>query len=247
MSNPRRLFSEAEVSAIMERAVKLQEESAEAKAYTPGVSREELDRIASELGVNPAFLDEAIAEHLQPKSPEPERRKFSDERVIEGEIDPAEYDLLLEQIKVVNSRHHPVQQFGRTLRAQTMAGGGLVNLEVTSRNGRTRVKATSFPIAQIMGTFYPAFIATMISTGILGKTGHPIEAAMVGIGLFGAAAIGCRAWMKKTKASIHEMVDSLADWVEKNSQKAEVQTETRNIEAGSAEFEVRLGQDSAGQ
>lgn len=231
----------------MERAVKLQEESADAKAYTPGVSREELDRIATELGVNPAFLDEAIAEHLRPKPVEPERRKFSDERVIEGEIDPAEYDLLLEQIKVVNNRNHPVQQFGRTLRAQTMAGGGLVNLEVTSRNGRTRVKATSFPIAQIMGTFYPAFILTMISSGILGKSGHPIEAALVGAGLFGAAAFACRGWMRKTKASMNKMVDNLAAWVEQNAQKPEEQGQSAQAESDPAALEVRLGTDTSTQ
>lgn len=226
----------------MERAVKLQEESAEAKAYTPGVSRDELNRIASELGVNPAFLDEAIAEHLRPKEAAPERRKFSDERVIEGEIDPGEFDLMLEQIKVVNSRHHPVQQFGRTLRAQTMAGGGLVNLEVTSRNGRTRVKATSFPIAQIMGTLYPAFIATMISSGIIGGSGHPVEAALVGVGLFGAAAIGCRAWMKATKASMHKMVDNLALWLEQNATKpTETPIKDSSEQTEETPLQIRLG------
>lgn len=56
MSGGKRIFSEQEASEILQRAAKLQEEDRESDpAYTPGITAEELERIAHEAGIDPNF------------------------------------------------------------------------------------------------------------------------------------------------------------------------------------------------
>jgi hypothetical protein len=235
----RRLFSEAEISTIIERAIKLQEENVAAKSYTPGVTREELGRIAAELGVEPQFLQQAILDQLRPATGNEKASLYREERVVDGEVDPSEFDLMLEQIRTVNTRHHPTQQFGRTLRTQALAGGGFVNVEVTARNGRTRIKAASFPVLQILGTFYPAFLGSIFAGTKLASMGQPLAGAAVSVGLFGAAALGFRAWSKAARKGMHTLVNRLADWASahgKTEEQAPVATEAAN------ELQIRVGE-----
>ena len=67
------LFSEAEVTEIVKRAVELQESGRQAQEYVPGVTRSELARIAGEIGIEVAFLEQAIRERLEPRQ---ERKGF---------------------------------------------------------------------------------------------------------------------------------------------------------------------------
>lgn len=207
----KRVFSEQEVADIVQRAAKLQEESATAaKAYKPGVSRAELERAATEVGIAPEFLDLAIREKLAGGQP----RSFFGlaqpvERVVEGEIDPQDFDLILENIRIWSSRRAPVTQVGRTLHARAFTGSGAASIDVQSRNGRTRVRVKPFPIFEILGTFYPAFLATMMAAGPLAAAGHGIEAGVVGIGSFLAALGGFAFWSRKSNRAAARLADKI--------------------------------------
>ncbi len=50
-------FSEKDVGKIVRRAAELQEKSTGSTAYTPGVSREELERVAREMGIDVGGFD----------------------------------------------------------------------------------------------------------------------------------------------------------------------------------------------
>lgn len=207
MSDRKPVFSEKEASEIILRASKLQEQ--EQVAYMPGVTHEELVRMAGELGVDPNVLERAITEQTQRQ----EKRPFSlirdEERVIEGEIDPNDFDLVLEQMKTRRSRRHPAVQIGKTLRAQAVSGGSLQNVEVTSRKGRTRISVKHFPFLPIFVTLYPAFIGSMMAGGALIGHGQPALAGFLATGLFGAAIVAMRTWLARGNRGTTELADKL--------------------------------------
>ncbi len=217
------VFSEKEVSEIMQRAAKLQEQ--EQTAYTPGVTQEELVRMAGELGVDASVLERAIAEQTQRKEKRPFNFVREEERVVEGEIDPNDFDLILENVKTRRSRRNPAVQIGKTLRAQAISGGSLQNVEVTSRKGRTRISVKHVPFFPIFATLYPAFMGTMVASSVLAGHGHQGLAVAAATGLFGAALIALRTWLARGNKGTAELADKLQRTIsEELVQKAPVST-----------------------
>jgi hypothetical protein len=210
MSGERRVFSEQEVGEIVQRAAELQERSSDrALTYSPGVTRAQLERVAIEVGVEPAFLQQAIEERAAP------RHRASgflpaQERVVEGELDPGDFDLVLEQVRTRRMRNHSsTRQIGRTLQAQVWTGSGAARLEVTSRNQRTRVRVKAVPFFEFMGTFLPAFYGSLVGGGLLNGAGHPAYAAALAVGSLTAAAAGFRFWTRRSQRAAVRLADKL--------------------------------------
>ena len=91
------VFSEQEASQILQRAVQLHESQGQADPYTPGITREELDRIAQEVGVSTEFLAQAIKESQSSSHKTgPLRLTEEFEHVIDGELDPNNFDVIAE-------------------------------------------------------------------------------------------------------------------------------------------------------
>ncbi len=205
-----RVFSEQEVAEIMRRAVTLQETAKEGGAeYRPGVTKAELQRAAKEMGVDPAFLEQAILEKLDGVPAKHHGYLPEEQRVVEGELDPADFDIILDQIKTRARSRNPITQVGRSLRGQTFTGSGLANLEITSRNGRTRINLKPFPVFEILGTFYPAFLVSMIAGGSLAQHGMGGIATAVAGGAFGLAILGFRQWISKSREATARLADKL--------------------------------------
>lgn len=209
MSESERVFSEQEVTSLMKRAVELQEANKHPqKEYRPGVTRDELVRAAKEIGVDASFLEQAIREKLQGKTATGSPLFQEEQRVVDGEIDPNDFDLVLQALSTVSSRRHPVAQVGRTLSARAMTGSGIAKVEVTSRGGRTRINVKPFPALEIIGTFYPAFIVSMIAGSNLSH-GAPGLATAVAGGAFGLAALLCRAWLGRSRNAAARLADRI--------------------------------------
>jgi hypothetical protein len=234
MGGERRVFSEQEVGEIVQRAAELQERSGQwALSYSPGVTREQLERVAREVGVEPAFLQQAIEERGR------ERRASvflpAQERVVEGELDPNDFDLILEQVRSVRTRHHPPTQVGRMLQARVWTGSGLANLEVISRNQRTRVRVKARPIVEFFGTFYPAFFVSLFGGAALGAAGHPGVSAALAAGSLTAAAAGFRFWTHRSQRAAGKIADQLEGVLQQQlapqRQPAEEQTTDDNAAA----------------
>ncbi len=175
-----RLFSEQEAAQIVQLAANLQEAKGE-ELYKPGVTKSELERIAQEVGVSKAMLDEAIA-RLQSGSPTSETKKIGPahvitERVFEGELDPQDHDVVTE---LFGSAFGPMggSTVGKTLTCYRSRGGANHEMTITARGGRTRVRVkTSATLHLVLG----------LEIGIFSLIGGIAAAAN---GLYGAGVLG---------------------------------------------------------
>jgi hypothetical protein len=207
MADDKRVYSEQEVGELVQRAAELQELSSErGLRYAAGVTREQLERVAQEVGVEPEFLARALAERSDAKLPGFFREH---ERVVEGEIDPDNFDIILDQVRARRSRHRLPTQIGRTLNAQVWTGSGMANLEVTSRNARTRLRVKPRPLVEILATLYPAFLATLIGAVPLASHGHVVASALLAVGSFGAATLAFFGWSKRSNRAAKRLADKL--------------------------------------
>jgi len=186
-----RVFSEKEASEIVQRAVRLHEQALESSSpYTPGITAGELVRIAMEIGVDPKFVEQAMIE-----GPGLESRKGvlhlteEFEKVIQGELDPSRFDIVLDELKLMN-RHQGVgaAQVGRTLQATHWTGVSQAQVQVTSRNGRTRVNVKSNCLFAWLFALHPAFIGSVIALAVTGEEG------MIAAGFAIAAVLGIAGW-----------------------------------------------------
>lgn len=240
---PEKFFSESEATKIVQRAVQLQEQS-QASTYTPGVTKEELARIASEVGVSVEFLEQAIRE----RGGKSERRGFSlskdFQRVVDGEFDPKDFDVLISALGV-QGRQYTTTQVGRSLHSHRMVGMCTAKVEVTARNGRTRITANASPIL-------PAILSTelaVISVGIgasLAATGQ----SLIGGILLGIGGLVGSAWMlfggtKAGYAKTEKLVNELAEVVEEENSRASANLNLNSAPAVTEPAEQQVNQQQS--
>ncbi|MBL8048076.1 MAG: hypothetical protein JNJ45_05285 [Chthonomonas sp.] len=143
-----RLLSEKEVGEIMKRAAELQEQGS-ATGYVPGVTKLELSRMASEIGIDAKYLEIAMSERRDPKLGKEVPMYPTIERVYPVELGPEDFDVVTEYIKPypsygTNGTATPaISQVGRTLTGKAACSWANPDFKVTSRDGRTRVVVTS--------------------------------------------------------------------------------------------------------
>jgi hypothetical protein len=200
------IFSEQEASEIVRRAIELHEKAAGEPIYTPGITKAELERIASEVGVSPQFLEQAIREtgaFESTKGPLHLTEEF--ERVIDVELDPDDFDLVTSQLKPFGNASQPsMAQIGRSMKASVWTGISQAEVEISSRTGRTRIRVKSTPLFAFLVGIMPAFMAGSIALGALAEGGHQMAgfAAVIGcaIGGFLAFRTLVRAGHKRARA-----------------------------------------------
>jgi len=212
MSADKRVFSEQETSQILQKAAKLQESSSEG-TYTPGVTREELERIAVEAGIDPKYVGKALLDLEEEPKKSWLNLSESYERVIEGEVDPNDFDEIFKDLKPANNRMS-AQQIGRTVTMQTFYDRAMCNIEISSRQGRTRVRVKSVPFVAYFLSLHPALLIGIIAGGIVG--GH--VNALIGLMIFVFSMIlgisGFAGLVKKGHRSARKLVDVLEKRVE---------------------------------
>jgi hypothetical protein len=234
------VFSEQEATKIIQRAVELTEE-ANSPRYKPGITREELERIASEVGVSADTLAKAISEAGQSQ---PSKGLFGltreYERVVDGELDPSQYDIVIEGLRpLANAGQPAVAQVGRTLSMSTWTGVSQAKVDLTSRNGRTRIKVKSNAFFQALLTLHPALMTGLIAAGALGERGLGWLGAAIAAG---AIAIGTTLFGFLTKKG-HQKAEVLADDLrERIARTVAEQSMVDHQPAEAAQITQRLGQ-----
>jgi hypothetical protein len=216
MSSEKRVYSEQETSAILQKAAKMQEASAEGGAYTPGITREELERIAAEAGIDPRFVGKAL-ENLDNEEPKRGWLNLSEEyeRVIEGEVDPDDYDQIFQDLKPSQAGHGGgLRQVGRTVSMQTFYKGAMCNVEITSRKGRTRVKVKSVPFTAYFMSLHPAILIGVIAGANIGARGNALIGALTFFFSMLFGIMGFAGLVKKGHKSARLLVDHLEKRVE---------------------------------
>jgi len=234
-----RVFSEKEASEILRRAAELMEKEVEGgKDYTPGITRTELENIAKEVGVDPKFLELAITQQGKPESKGGALRLTEEfERVIDGELDPADFDVIAENIKVLSRMgHQGMTQIGRSMQASAWTGVSQANVMVSSRNGRTRLKVSSNPLFGFLMGGYPALIGSIISAASLSEHGYVGAGIMAAAGFLVAGVVAVRALISKGHAEAAKLTDKLENAI------AEETSKTSASATESAKLEERLEQ-----
>ncbi|MBS1706342.1 MAG: hypothetical protein JST40_10735 [Armatimonadetes bacterium] len=186
MSDP--IFSEEQVTQIVKRAVQLQEQH-QAANYQPGVTPDELKRIASELGVDPQYLELAIREKLNSSSGNGSgllKWKNQTERVVDGEISTDDFGEVIRNFGHA-MRNSPPTLIGRTLTCRTFAGLNLADVTVTARNGRTKVEVNTVPFLNLIFGLQAGIMGTAIGSSLIAEKG--LVGAGVAVLAAGAAAV----------------------------------------------------------
>lgn len=209
MDGPKKVFSEQEAAQIVQRAVHLQESASEGRGYVPGITYDELRRIAEEAGIDSRFLDQAMREGNAPVS-QRGLLHFTEtfERVIEGELAPEDFDVVMEHLHT-GGRNSQVTQIGRMLKGNTYTGWGMASIAVASRNGRTRLSVKSNALMAFFVSLYPTIIGSVIAAGAMGERGLVVQGLGVAAGLLTVGAIGFRAMLRMNHRAARALSDKL--------------------------------------
>ncbi len=187
--NPR-IFSEKEASEILQRAAKLQETSADG-SYTPGVTIDELARIATEAGIDRKYLEAALT---APTSASVKTSLLNlieeHELVIDGELDAEGLAELVDELRQV-SKVRMVSAVGNSCQGVVSKGTAYGEFQVSSRRGRTRIRLKQTPfVAYFMGLHVPLILSLALGANFAAH-------GLVWPALFGALGLfiaGCGAF-----------------------------------------------------
>lgn len=179
---PGNVFSEKEASEILQQAARLQEQGGES-GYTPGVTWDELVRIATEAGIDKDYLQKAL------DTPAEAERKHSlfnlieeQDKVLEGELDTEGLGELMDQVRELVKLQR-AQTFGKTIEAQAAKGSVFGTLKVSSKRGRTRISFRQVPFVAYFAGLHAPLILSFISAMAMGISGNVLGAILVPLAL----------------------------------------------------------------
>lgn len=212
----KKVFSEKEAAEILQRAAKIQEESL-GTPYSPGVSLDELRRIAAEAGIDPAAIDKAINTPLSESQNVSLFQLIREyERVVDGELNPDNYDVVFDVLKRPNRQY--AQQVGRTMQIRAIAAGTQVFISITSKNGRTKINVRPTIFVPFMSILYPALLGSFLSVLLFSIFGL----WMVGVGaalLMAAVSVPLFNWaMKRVNVKSEKLADDLANAIQEENE-----------------------------
>lgn len=205
----KKIYSESEVSRILQKAVEIQEKES-GTGYASGVTLEELQRIAQECGIEASALQTAL---VQPE--EETKASFfnfveTHERVFEGELDLSRTDEVIEAFgdKV---KAQGMITIGRTVRIQVISGAVFGTLELTSRNGRTKLKFRQTPfIAYFAGLHLPLILSIVAGSSLM-ASGRVLMGLASLIGILGIGMLLFTTIANGGKRKARVLVDQLSD------------------------------------
>jgi hypothetical protein len=213
----KRIFSEQEAAEIMQRAVRLQEQSGTGEQYTPGITADELKKIAQEAGIDVAFLEKAIA-GLGPE----ERSKLGlfnlteeFERVVEGEMNPDDYDRIMNLFS--HTQKNGLKQVGRTLSGPAIKGAHMMSLNVESRKGRTKINVKYMPVFAYLIGLHGPMIAGLVGMAGLIEGGQPWLGVGLAVGLLTAGGVAFNALVKAGRKTAKAVTDQIVGVVEEEA------------------------------
>lgn len=142
-------YDERQVAELLRRAASLEQKK---RLTRPVLSLSEVEAIAQEAGIDPASVRQAAREleHAHEEqglgarlAGAPLRRTI--ERVVDGELSTELHELLATDIReALTATGQPAQiaTLGRSLSATTVSRGGIIDVQVSPKNGKTVVRIT---------------------------------------------------------------------------------------------------------
>ena len=227
-----RLYNDETAGQVLRRAAELQHESHVPAHAGDGLSATELEQIANEAGIDPAFVRQAIVE-AQVSSPETDRSRFLGEvktlesiEVLEGEVSPDSMDQMVEEVQRAFADGGTVTRTGRSATwsaSRTLASSRLSSLVVaiTARDGQTEVRITerldNLSTALFVGLgFGGSAVGVAISGAVgMGEFGNPLVFAAMAVtavtGFVGAARTLYTRSARKRRRELQRLLGRLVD------------------------------------
>ena len=230
-----KIFSESEVAEIIRRAGELQEEKSE-NGYVPGVNVSELAQLAQEVGIQPEFLELALKEQgsvpLKGAKKKPSRTE-SIERVVPVEIDPEDFDIITEDLKVIpkmslsGSTSSGLSQFGRTVTGQVHAAWDNPHIKLNSRGGRTKIEVWTDKSAAL-GLSFLWMLPLIFSAGAF-KFGGPLAGFAAMLFVIACAVTTYRAVLTKSSVAVQKVADKLESAILEYGQSKDLSSNSKTI------------------
>ena len=225
-----RLFDDETSGQVLRRAAELQHESNVPAHGGDGLSATDLEQIATEAGIDAAFVRRAIVES-QVSSPETQHSPVFGEvktlelvEVMEGEVSSDSMDRMLEEVQRSFADGGTVTRTGRSATwsaSRTLASSRLSSLVVaiTARDGQTEVRITerldNLSTALFVGLgFGGSAVGVGISGAVgMGELGNPLVFAAMAItavsGFYGAARTLYTRSTRKRRRELQRLLGNL--------------------------------------
>ncbi len=196
--NDSKRYDDESTAEILRRAAEMQHDGVVSVPRGDGLTGSELEQVAREAGIDPAFVRKAITESNL-STPDTERSPFLGEvktletvEVLEGEVSSDSVDRMLEEVQRAFADGGNVTRTDRSATwsaSRTLASSRLSSLVVaiTARDGQTEIRITerldNLSSALFLGIFVAGSgMGVAVSGGIgMGEFGNPL--------LFGAMAV----------------------------------------------------------
>lgn len=229
-------YDEKQVAEILQRAAGLDQKK---RFERPVLTLQEIEAIARDAGIDPAMVAVA-ARDLALKHQEqglgsrlagaPLRRTI--ERVVDGEISTDEHELLANDIReALAGTGMPAQiaTLGRSLSMSMFTRGGLIDVQVSPKNGKTHIRITVNAVQLAGGLFGGLMggiggglggnVAWIVPTVLATQLHAPAVACVAGgaaalLGVVGGAYGLARALFSRSVGSTHRRMEQLADTLE---------------------------------
>lgn len=210
-------FDEQEIGVILQRATEMQS-GLTPETSKPGVTLAELQRVASEIGIEPAIVERAAQEvQTTPKVAVLTNAQTFD-HTIEGEIGDETWEELVIRLREFVGRPGKSTVEGATREWR----GGLETCQITftatSRNGKTRFRlmmdtSGANGVAGVATMFMCVFLTPMTSALIWKKLDNTLLTTIIGLTIFLTGIIAPRVkliqWRKATHQKAAELFASL--------------------------------------
>ncbi|MFN3963218.1 MAG: hypothetical protein ACK4NQ_09605 [Fimbriimonadaceae bacterium] len=137
------------------------------------------------------------------------------ERVVEGEIEPENFDLVIEDVKAVPRQHKGgsqagIEPIGCRIFGNVMCGPAIGKMNITSRNGRTRIEIRTGAFFPLFLSLYPTFIISLVSIAITAEKGAPLIGAAIAAALLTGAFPLAKYLLKRGHKAGEELADNLS-------------------------------------
>lgn len=214
-----RTYSEQQVKDILMKAVDLQQQGALAgTADANGLSRDQLVKMATELGIDPKYVDAAI-DQVRVSQGQDKGVRFlgiplshTHEAVVDGELDPERFDVVMPELGTpnMNSNFSGSSQVGRSLTARVSKGFAFGPITVVSRDGKTKVTGKHSAFVGFMAGMYPAIILSFVlGAGMIAK-GHLVGGLVAILGILGTGLGLFTLMARKADQAMKEVVSRVA-------------------------------------
>ena len=186
-----RQFDESEIGPILQRAAELQ--AGVATGAASGLTLTELQRLAAEVGIDPAMVERAAMESVsQPVDPIIDERSTSIliDRTVDGALDEESWEDIVAGLRHYAKRSGAIKQRGSTMEWTCRSDAGGVTFSASRRGNQTRLRlmgdlssgvqaawAVALPILCVFGIMAGALL---FKHGANGAVAFAVSATIMG-------------------------------------------------------------------